>query len=182
MFRDFAVMLMGILMIAGCQAQQTKPSGTQDDVSKTAAGTSEAEKIPISENTSVNTAAMAGLSWWHRDDIVEEISLDAEQQEKMDQHLTELLARWQENVGMRKGARVRYSRALEAAKFDDARKIAEDYGKAQGFFTGGALVLKTKILAELRPEQLKILWEKHAKLMKGRWIGSGQIKAQRQPG
>jgi len=182
MTRNFAALLMGLLMIVGCNAQENKSSGTSDENSGKISEASKDGKIPISEHTSVNSEEMAGLSWWHRDDIVEEISLDDAQQKKMDEHLAELLAQWQENTEKRKGARVRYSRALEAAKFDDARKIAEDYGQAQGFFAGGALVLKTKILSELRPEQLKILWEKHAKLLKGRWIGSGQMKALRQAG
>ncbi len=137
-------------------------------------------KIPVSEKTSVDPEAMAGLSWWHREDMVTELKLDEEQQKKMDAHLEELLLHWGTNVRKRKGSQIRFVKAIRASDFEEARKIAEDYGQAEAFFSSGGLLLKAGVLAELRPEQLQLLLEKHPRILKSRWITSGKIKTKRQ--
>lgn len=167
---SFAVIFLVSFATVACQGKpgQTPPGQ---------AGKPQATKIPISEHTSVDPAAMAGLSWWHNEELGGELKLDSGQQKKMDRHLEELLAQWRPNVKMRRGAQARFIKALKAGEFDQARKIAEDYGKAQAFFESGALILKTQVLRELRPEQLQLLWERHPKVIKGRWITSGRLKA-----
>ncbi len=174
MFRNLMVrmFLLSAFVMIGCGSEPA----TQENSIKPPAPT----MVPIAEHTSVDPKAMAGLSWWHNEELVDELGLDSAQQQKMDGRLGTLLLQWQPNMKMRKGARRRFAEAVRAGDFDKARKVAEDLGKAEAFFSSGALVLKTEVLAELRPEQLQLLIEKHPRILKSRWISSSKLKTNRQ--
>lgn len=167
------IFLLSVALATGCGEKQATPSAQDPHPEKT--------RIPISEKTSVDPQAMADLSWWHRNELVADLKLDPDQQKRMDAHLEELLLGWQPNLLKRRGAQKRFAMALKAGEFEKARKVAEDLGQAEAYFSSGSLVLKAEVLSELSPEQLQVFLEKYPKIFKGRWITSGKLTTRRQP-
>jgi len=176
---SFVPVLLLLVLSSACARAPESPA-TPDDGQPPGTEKPEKEKIPISEKTSVDPDRMHSLSWWHEDDLIKELGLTKEQTDRMDAYLDQLLVQWGPNVAMRRGAMKRYARALREGKFEESRKIIEDYGKAEAFFKTGGLILKTEVLSELTPQQYELLKEKHPKLIRSRWISSSKLSAKRQ--
>lgn len=141
----------------------------------------EPDNREVNPQIRVNIEKAVNLTWWHREELVDELVLAVEQQKRMDEFMADFLREWPSRMQDRRGATKRFIQALHSGDIRKAREIGERAGAAADFAEGGVLILKANVLGELTPEQLEILLADHSPIVKGRWVTSGKLKSRKVP-